>query len=121
MMTPRKGKRRHLPPSRQRYEASHPTVSVRIPRELREELEELKQTAGLSMADILKAGLDKLKPDIEEIYDKAYGEGYAKAEEEYKVLVKCYRCGRRHLAVTGDRIKAAVDQALTGWYSPDCR
>ncbi len=53
-------KPKQLPPSRVRYEAANPTVSVRISREFHEELEDLKEMSGLSMADILKAGLDKL-------------------------------------------------------------
>ncbi len=49
-----------VPPSRTRYTEANPTVSVRITREFHQELQELKETSGLSIADILKAGLDKL-------------------------------------------------------------
>ena len=50
------GKRRPTPPSRQRYEASHPTVSFRVDRNLYLELKRLKEQANLSIGDILKVG-----------------------------------------------------------------
>jgi len=53
------GKRRSTPPSRRRYEASHPTVSFRVDLDLYAELKALKQTSNLSVADILKVGLGK--------------------------------------------------------------
>jgi len=46
-MTTRKAKSKQVPPARARYEASHPTVTVRISRGLQQELEELKITSGL--------------------------------------------------------------------------
>ena len=36
----------------------------------RQNFEDLKETSGLSMADILKVGLDKLKPDVDQFYDQ---------------------------------------------------
>lgn len=46
-------KRGFLPPSRAKYEASHPTVSVRVSRDLYDELKAVAATSGLSMADLL--------------------------------------------------------------------
>ena len=120
-MTTRKRKPKRVPPARVRYEAANPTVSVRISREFHEELEELKENSGLSIADILRAGLDKLKPDAEQFYLKGYSEGYEHAEEEFKVLATCSGCGHTHLPVTGDKMKEAAGQALKGWFSPSCR
>ena len=53
----KKGKRGSIPPSRRRYEASHPTVSFRVDLALYAQLKELKEKANLSVADILKVGL----------------------------------------------------------------
>ena len=120
-MTTKKRRAKPVPPSRLRYQATHPTVSVRVSREFHQELEELKDMSGLSIADILKAGLDKLQPDIVETFEKGYSEGYEAAEEEYKVLAICSRCLRTHLPVTGDQMKAAAGRALIGWYSRSCQ
>ena len=119
-MTTKKRKTKPVPPSRVKYEAANPTVSVRISREFHQELEELQEMSGLSIADILRAGLDKLKPDVEEFYERGLSDGYEAAEEEYKVLAICSRCLRTHLPVTGDQMKAAAGRALIGWYSKSC-
>jgi hypothetical protein len=55
------GKRRPTPPSRRRYEASHPTISCRVDPELYGQLKALKEKANLSVADILKIGLVKMR------------------------------------------------------------
>jgi len=72
------------------------------------------------MADILKAGLDKLKPDTEEAYDRGYEDGYGVAEEEFEVLAPCGACGEAHLPVTSKAMKAAVAQRLIGWSARTC-
>ena len=120
-MTTKSKKTKQVPPSRVRYEEANPTVSVRISREFHEELEDLKEMSGLSMADILKAGLDKLELNVEEIYERGYIDGYQVAEQEFKVLVQCSGCGKAHLPVTGDTMKEGVARAFTGWYNKSCR
>ena len=99
---------------------ANPTVSFRISRGFHQELQELKEMSGLSMADVLRVGLDKLRPDVEQFYLKGYSEGYEHAEEEYKVLTTCAKCGRNHLPIAGDTMKEAAGQALKGWYSKSC-
>ena len=105
-MTTKNKKSKPVPPSRVRYTEANPTVSVRISQELKGELEDLKEMSGLSMADILKAGLDKLKPDVDQFYDQGLKDGYEMAEEEFKVLATCSGCGEVHLLVVGEGMKA---------------
>ena len=120
-MTTKKRIAKPVPPSRTRYEAANPTVSIRISQELKEELDEIRGTSGMSMGDILKAGLDRLKPDTEEAYDRGYADGYGVAKEEFEVFAPCGECGRAHLTVTSKAMKAAVAQRLTGWRANGCR
>ena len=119
-MTTRKRKAKGVPPSRLRYQAANPTVSVRISQELKQELEDLKITTGMSMAEILKAGLDKIQPDAEEIYERGYVDGYEVAEEEFKVMATCSGCGKAHLPVTGE-LKTAAARWLIYWSAKGCR
>ena len=124
-MATKNKKPKQVPPSRVRYEEANPTVSVRISREFHEELEDLKEMSDLSMADILKAGLDKLKPDVDQFYDQGlkdgYEMGYEMGEEEFKVLATCSGCGKAHLPVVGERMKAVAAQRLFGWSAKSCR
>ena len=61
-MVNKQGKRRPTPPSRRRYETSHPTVSFRVDHDLYARLKELKKKANLSVADILKVGMERCGP-----------------------------------------------------------
>ena len=110
-----------VPPSRTRYTEANPTVSVRISQELKGELEEMKEMSGLSMADVLKAGLDKLEPDVHQFYDQGLNDGYEIAEEEFKVMAPCGACGEPHLPVVGETMKAVAARRLTGWTGKGCR
>ena len=120
-MTTKNKKPKRVPPSRVRYEEANPTVSVRISREFHKELEDLKEMADLSMADILKAGLDRLKPDTEASYERGLKDGYEVAEEEFRVMAPCGACGEAHLPVTSKAMKAAVAERLIGWSAKSCR
>ena len=75
------GKRRPTPPSRQRYESSHPTVSVRVDPGLYGELKALKEKAGLSVADILKVGMERCEPLVGEAFRNGFMGGLAEAYE----------------------------------------
>ena len=120
-MTTKNRKTKQVPPSRLRYETANPTVSVRISQELKAELEEMKDMSDLSMADILKAGLDKLKPGVGQSYDRGLRDGYDMAEEAFKVLAPCSGCGEAHLPVVGEGMKAVAAQRLIGWTAKSCR
>jgi len=121
-MTTKNKKSKRVPPSRLRYESNNPAVSVRVSRELKDELDEIRATSGMSMGDILKAGLDRLKPDTEEAYDRGYIDGYEVAKEEYQVMATCWGCGKAHLPVVGETMKAVAAQKLIGhWCAKSCR
>ncbi len=84
-----KGKTKRVPPSRKRYEESHPVVSVRLPADLRHELDLLKIESGMSTADVIRIALDKAKPDIKAAYER----GVEAAREIYEVSYPCSECG----------------------------
>ena len=86
-MVNRHGKPRSKPPSRIRYENSHPTVSFRIDRELYDELKDLKSKSGLSVADILRVGMEKCLPLVGEAFHKGTWEGFGES-----LLVVCDDC-----------------------------
>ena len=88
------GKRRSTPPSRQRYEASHPTVSFRVDRTLYLELKRLKEQANLSVGDILRVGLERSSPSIEEAFNKGFMSALA---EVYNVV--CDGCDDEIMAI----------------------
>ncbi len=120
-MTTKNRKSKQAPPSRLRYESNNPTVSARVSQEIKEELDELRLMSGLSMADILKAGLDRLKPDTEASYERGLKDGYQIAKEEFEVMAQCFGCGEAHLSIVGETMKAVAAQKVTGWTGRGCQ
>jgi len=80
-MVNRSGKRRPLPPSRERYERSHPTVSLRVDIDLYARLKRLKEQSGLSVADVLKVGLEKSEPLVGEAFQNGFMSALAEVYE----------------------------------------
>ena len=117
----RKGKK-PVPPSRLRYEQTHPTVTVRVSEEMREKLTELKEVHDLSLGDVLRIGLETAKPDLDKAYTQGLTEGYEDAKDEYEVTYWCSGCRRRHMSITTDEEKQAAAQLMydAGWESSAC-
>ena len=44
----------HKSPSRIRYDEKNPVISVRVSRELKAQLDEIRETSGKSLGDILR-------------------------------------------------------------------
>ena len=84
---PRGGKRRVPSPSRQRYDANNPVISLRLTADLRAALDDLRSKGDVSIADILRTGLGLMSPPIEEAYNN--GVGLALAEV---YLLVCWDC-----------------------------
>jgi flagellar biosynthesis/type III secretory pathway protein FliH len=112
--------RAHKPPSRVRYEASHLTVSCRVPKEIYERLQALREK-GHSFADILKMGLRLAAPKLNRAYQRGYQDGYKAAEETYKVTYDCIVCGQP-CVVQAREVKEAVNRYMRehGWGHTAC-
>lgn len=121
-------KQRGNPPSRKRYDTSHPVISLRTDEEIRNGLREAKEKKGMSRVDVLKVGLGLTKLTIraeEEIRRQAYDEGWEKGIQEamelYAVPYPCSKCGKE-MTVETDEEKKAIRKFLTssGWHHGDC-
>ena len=78
---------KHKPPSRVRYEKAHPTVSVRVDGSVYRQLSDLRQRSGISMAEILLVGLERLAPMVGSAFNKGLMDGLSDA-----YAVSCPRC-----------------------------
>lgn len=114
------------PPARVRYEQSHPTVSCRLDRDtytlLKQRLEDL---GGLSFADFVKESLGLLQlkiPNIEEIKESAWSEGYDQAEKDYQIWYFCSVCGKRiDIEPNSESHKAMINYMKEhGWRHKSC-
>jgi len=112
-MANHKAKTTHKPPARVRYEQSHPTVSCRLDKDTHDLLKQrLDDLGGVSFADFVKdsLGLLQLKmPDVEEIKETAYDEGYNQASEYCQIWYYCAVCGEQiPMSPNSDSHKAMV-------------
>lgn len=124
-----KSAKRKLPPSRTRYEQSHPVVSFRVPRDIYDELQRVKEEGDRSFTDILKQGMGKAEHDSrkaakirQESLAEGYRKGYSEAELKYKVTYHCSMCGQT-MEVTHENEKRAITEfmAQAGWQHSECR
>ena len=126
-----------MPPSRVRYEQSHPTVSARVDRELYDRLTEVRELEGKSFADMLREayGVQEVAAEgaflsgrdegfslgRKEGYDAGLADGKKAAREQYLISYKCYKCGG-WLGVDSESQKAAAREAMEerGWAHKNC-
>lgn len=107
-------------PSREKYEIEHPTVSARLPIEVREKLLANLKILGMSLPnafEILAGELEiKAKP-VEEVR-KA---GYEEAKNRYMVTHPCAICGEP-IPITNPKIKEVAGRFMTehGWGHVKC-
>jgi antitoxin component of RelBE/YafQ-DinJ toxin-antitoxin module len=111
-------------PSRIKYETSHPTVSARIPIEIKEKILANLKTLDMSMADAFKklAGEleEKAKP-IELMKKAEYKAGYSAAKNYYAVPYPCSKCEQTIFINTPEE-KEAASKLMTeaGWGHETC-
>lgn len=116
----------HKAPARVRYEQTHPTLTCRLDQNthalLKQRMEEL---GGISFAALVKHSLGLLQlemPNIEEIKQTAWGEGYDHAKKGYQIWYYCNVCQKRiDISPNSDSHKAIVAyMKLEGWGHHSC-
>ena len=121
-------KRRTNPPSRQRYEETHPVFSARVSKGIYDRIQAVKEKEGRSNTDILKValGLIEVKKRAEEevrqeAHDDGYEEGVNQAIEVFGIRYPCYKCGREILVDTEEE-KQAIRQYMLEhkWGHAEC-
>src|SRR2546422_9061171 len=86
---PRRKRRKHVPPSRLRYEAENPTVSFRVSKDVKERLMRERSGSNRSLEAILVRGLDS-----DQLEREAYrrGDRYGFLRAFGRLAVPCYIC-----------------------------
>ena len=117
-------KRKKKSPSRIKYETSHPTVSARIPIEIKQKVIANLKTLDMNMADAFKklAGeLEKKAKPIELMKKAEYKAGYSAAKIYYAVPYQCSKCGQTIVINTPEEKEAAsILMTAEGWRHETC-
>ena len=83
-------RKRHVPPSRIRYEAKKPTLSFRVTKEELQEIRETKRKSGLKLSTLMLQGA-RISEELKESYARGYQRGYRNAFGRF--LIRCGGCG----------------------------
>ena len=108
--------KRHVPPSRVRYEKKNPVVTFRVPAETRLKIEELRAKTGKSLSRLLQEGLGLVETRTEEAYKRGLRDGQGRFE------APCKYCGKpMQLDIkTGEGVREAVLEAFSDWIHDEC-
>lgn len=110
-------RKKHQPPAKIKYDSTHPVVSIRADQKLKEQLDEIKQTSGKSVGDILREAVKVQAPSTKE----AYTRGWNDATRAYRVQYKCCVCGGTMLLSSSDEKKAVARYMREhGWAHSKC-
>ena len=114
-------RKKHYPPSRLRYDQSHPTISVRVDRQMYDRLQTLKEQSGKSLGDVLREALGTQVPSAKNAHNRGYKKGLSEAEDRYRVRYRCSVCGGI-LTITSTEGKAAAARLMreAGWAHSRC-
>ncbi len=97
-------KKNRQPPSKNKYDKTHPIVSVRVDQKVKEKLDEIRAISGKSLGDIIIEDLKVQAPSTE----RAFKKGIDFGQELYGVSYKCSVCGGTIWIDTPEQKKAAA-------------
>ncbi len=110
-------------PSRKKYEASHPVISVRVTKQIYDQLQEARQN-DQSYGDVLRVGLGIQKIDLQPLKKKIeiLESDILELVDKRIVTYPCGRCGIL-MEVQHDNEKEVCRQALikTGFQHSTCK
>ena len=110
-------KKKKQPPSKIKYDKSHPVVSVRVTQTLFNQLKELKDLSGKSLGDILREALKQQTPSVKDAYERGCQDGKAR----WSVSYKCSVCGGNIVVSSEDEKKDIAGYMREhGWHHADC-
>ena len=76
---------KHKPPSRERYEQKNPVVSIRMPKELKDDLIRFLGETGRSRVTFIRIALNQLKANHKNVFDQGYTKGHEKGYDKGKI------------------------------------
>ena len=112
--------RKHVPPSRLRYEKSHPTLSIRLSLKDKEIVLKIAQKSGKNISQILQEGLRLVETKTDGAYRIGYKEGRKAGWGRFEA--PCSNCGRpmEFDIKSSENVRDCLLAAFSNWYHTDC-
>ena len=113
------------PPSRIRYEESHPVLSCRIPQADYDLLKQRLKELNISFATFVKNALERLEikmTDIDEAKNEGYKQGYEQAKKDHQIWYYCNVCQERINVTPNGKSHEAIIQYMKEkrWGHAEC-
>ena len=113
-----------MPPSRARYESTHPTISIRVSQELYDRADAMR-LGDVSFADIFRRGLDLVERDAQcdvEVWEMGRKAGREEAERTWRLTFRCPRCGKDAAVPAGTQPAVTLARWMQerGWTHQAC-
>lgn len=106
------------PPSKIKYEASHPVIAFRVSQELFDRIQDAKLLSNASYARLIEigAGLQQAA------HDEGFRQGFGEAKNRYCVAYLCAECGQPIEIQSGEE-KKFCEKLMTraGWRHNNCQ
>jgi len=110
--------RKHTPPSRLRYEASHPCVSLRVTVQELKKLDGIQKASGLSLAEVLRRTLGLHERRTMEAYEKGRRDGLGRFEAPCSVCKKPMHFDLK--SSKDEKAKRVLLEAFVRWGHTPC-
>jgi hypothetical protein len=110
-------KRRHVPPSRLRYEERNPAITFRVPIEQQKKLADIRRRTGHTISQILREGLGLVEVKAGDAYNRGFKDGLGRFE------APCSICGKPlefDIKKESDA-KAVLLKAFADWCHGECK
>jgi len=108
-------KNKHKPPSRIRYEKTHPVISFRTKSEWNEEFKAFLTEQNLSIGDFFRIAFEKQEIESRKSFDRGYLVGFGKFE------LPCNRCGRMMILDSNiSEIKEKIEDIFKNYIHSKC-
>lgn len=111
-----------MPPSRLRYESSHPCISFRLTQEELKGLREIQQRTGLSLAEIARRSIRAHRRQTREAYERGKKAGFQDGFGRFEVPCSvCHRPMHFDLKSPGDANAAEeIGRTFSKWGHDEC-
>ncbi|MFC1749461.1 ribbon-helix-helix protein, CopG family [Pseudomonadota bacterium] len=109
-------------PSQIRYNIENPTITFRMKREEKNQIESLARKTGKSISQLVRENLLEVKNEYDEGYHHGHDNGYKKACEQWKIWFLCNVCGKRiYLEPNSDAHQVVIQYMREhGWTHSQC-
>ncbi len=104
-MTIEKPRRAHRPPSRIRYDQTHPVLGTRVSRRDYDAVKAFQAKNGWSFATFVRVALKRESSK----YDTAWKTGFSAAKRKYAVYYACSVCGGLIPITTQEEAQVAIE------------